>query len=175
MKICLFLFSFALYFTINALFYGDSKIHKIYVDKGMIDFITHIPHIIYSTFISTVIFSLLKYFSLSEKNVLKLKSEKNVDKCTVDKLYKFFIIKFTLFFIFSTFFLLLFWYYLSCFCIVYYNTQYILLKDTLISFGSSLLYPFGLTLLPGILRIISLRKGNKECLYNLSVKIYILI
>jgi len=28
-KICLFLFSFALYFTVNALFYSDSTIHKI--------------------------------------------------------------------------------------------------------------------------------------------------
>ena len=45
-----------------------------------------------------------------------------------------------------------------------------LLKDTLISFGVSMLYPFGLYLIPGIFRIPSLNatKKNKEFLYNSS-------
>ena len=63
-----------------------------------------------------------------------------------------------------------FWYYISCFCAVYSNTQTILFKDTLISFALSMLYPFGLNLLPGIFRIPSLRaeKKDKKCLYSFS-------
>ena len=62
-------------------------------------------------------------------------------------------LKFILYFIISIIFLLFFWYYLSMFCTIYRNTQYHLIKDTLISFGSSLIEPFGLCLLPGLLRI----------------------
>ena len=53
---------------------------------------------------------------------------------------------------------------------IYKNTQVHLLKDTLISFGLSLIYPFGIYLLPGIFRIpaLSNRKNKKKYLYNFS-------
>ena len=50
---------------------------------------------------------------------------------------------------------------------IYKNTQYHLLKDTLISFGLSLIYPLGIYLLPGIFRIPALSNKNK-CLYKFS-------
>ena len=61
--------------------------------------------------------------------------------------------------------MLFFWYFISCFCAVYKNTQIILIKDTLISFGLSMLYPFGLNLFPGIFRIPALRAKNKNMKY----------
>ena len=63
-----------------------------------------------------------------------------------------------------------FWYFISCFCAVYKNTQIILIKDTLISFAISMLYPFGLNLFPGCFRIPALRspKKDKKCLYKAS-------
>ena len=53
---------------------------------------------------------------------------------------------------------------------VYFNTQYLLLKDTLVSFGLSLLYPFGLCLIPGLFRIPALSdsKKKREYLYKFS-------
>ena len=63
---------------------------------------------------------------------------------------------------------ILFWFYLTCFCGIYNNTQFHLIKDTLISFGLSLLYPFILYLLPGIFRISSLNNKNKEYLFKIS-------
>ena len=68
------------------------------------------------------------------------------------------------------------------FCAIYMNTQIHLIKDTLIIFGISLLYPFGIYLLPGIFRIPALsdkRKGSKKneerkYLYNLSKILQIL-
>ena len=57
------------------------------------------------------------------------------------------------------------------FCAIYRNTQLHLIKDTLLSFGLSLLYPFGIYLLPGIFRIpaLSNRKSKESYVYNFSV------
>ena len=56
------------------------------------------------------------------------------------------------------------------FCVIYKNTQMHLLKDTLMSFGLSLIIPFVIYLLPGIFRIPSLSNANKkrQYLYNFS-------
>ena len=53
---------------------------------------------------------------------------------------------------------------------VYKNTQYHLLKNTLISFGLSMLYPFALYFIPGFFRIPALADHNKkkECIYVFS-------
>ena len=66
--------------------------------------------------------------------------------------------------------MLFFWYFISCFYAVYNNTQMILIKDSLISFGISMLYPFGLNLIPGFFRVPALRaeKKDKKCLYKIS-------
>ena len=79
-------------------------------------------------------------------------------------------IKFILYFITSFIMLLFSWYYLSIFCAVYKNTQYHLIKDTLISIGLSLIYPFVIYLLPGFFRIPALSnpKNKKSCLFKFS-------
>ena len=64
--------------------------------------------------------------------------------------------------------LVLFWFYLACFCAVYKNTQIYLIKDTLISFGTSMIYPFGLYFFPVIFRMNALKRKNKDCMYNFS-------
>ena len=61
----------------------------------------------------------------------------------------------------------LFWYYVSCFCAIFKNTQIYLLKEILISFSISLLYPFIQILFPSIFRIISLNKPE-ELLFKIS-------
>ena len=169
-KICLFLFSFASYFIVNALFFNDSTMHKIYENQGKYDLIYQIPQILYSTVISILINTVIKSISLTEKNILSIKKENINLKKKYIKIIKLLKLKFVLFFIIIFVFLLVFWYYISCFCAVYKNTQIHLLKDTMISFGLSLLYPFGLNFIPGIIRIPSLQavKRNKECIYKLS-------
>ena len=54
-KICLFFFYFALSYTVNALFFNDAKMHKIYVDHGDFNFIYQIPQILFSTIIISII------------------------------------------------------------------------------------------------------------------------
>ena len=169
-KINLFLFIFSLYFTINSLFFNDSTMHKIFIDKGSFNFIYQIPQIIYSSIISIIINSIVTYLSLSEKSIIQFKKDPFITEKKVINLINCLKVKFFLFFVIEFTLLLLFWYYLSCFCAVYKNTQIHLIKDTLISFGLSLVYPLLLYLIPGVFRIPALRakKANKKCLYKLS-------
>ena len=171
-KIFLFFFFFSVHFTINALFFNDDTMHKIYLDEGSFNFVYQIPQIIYSSLISAAISILVKYLSLSQSNILEMKKEKNIEKLNikVKELIKCLKIKFALFFVVSFFLLIFFAYYIICFCGIYVNTQLHLIKDTLISFGLSLIYPFGLCLIPGFFRIPALKAKNKdkECLYKFS-------
>ena len=169
-KISLFLLSFSLFFTMNALFYTDSTMHSIYKENGTYSLSYQIPHLLYSTLISSVINIILRLLSLTEQNFLSLKKEpkinlaikrgKSIKSCIIIKLVSFFIL--------STIFLLFFCYFISCFCGVYSNTQIILIKDIIISFGMSMIYPFGLNLIPGFFRIPALSKLDKKCLYKIS-------
>ena len=110
--------------------------------------------------------------ALSEDDILKLKNDKSNENFDQKQKYLFkkLRIKFLLYFIASTIFLLLFWYYISIFCVVFIHTQIHLIQDTLISFGISIIYPFIIYLFPGIFRISSLKgkKNKKKYLYRLS-------
>jgi surface protein len=165
-KICLLLFSFALYYTVNGLFFTHSTMHKIYMDEGIYNFIYHLPHIIYSTIISSIINIIIKKLSLTENNIQDIKKDPQI-RAKIKKCIK---IKINILFILSFLFLSFFWFFLSCFCAVYKNTQVFLIEDTLTSFGLSQIYPICLCLLPGIFRIPSLRatKKDKTCIYALS-------
>ena len=172
-KIFLFFFFIGVDLTINALFFTDDTIHKIYVDKGNFNFIYQIPKIIYSSLISSFIATLIKYLSLSENVITKIKQrKKSIRKLNkkIEKIIIFIKIKFILFFIISFCFIIIFSFYIICFCGIYINTQVHLIKDTLISLGVSLIYPFGIYLIPGLLRIPALnaKMKNRKCLYKLS-------
>ena len=178
-KINLFFFSFALFFTINALFFDDRTMHKIFTDGGKYDLIFQIPKILYSSLISTVINNVVRYFSLSQMNILEIKKKKivqNLDQ-KILKVENCLYYKFIIFFRLSFLLLLFFWYYVSCFCVVYRNTQLQLIKDTLIGFSFCLIYPLGLYLLPGIFRFPSLKssKKNMKYLYKFSVVLQLII
>ena len=152
--------------------------HKLYEDEGKYNFTYQIPKIIYSTIISSVILTILKFLALTEKNVLKIK---RAEKDGLNQIYeiqlKVIKIKFILFFIIIFIFLFLFWYYIGCFCAVYENTQIHLLSDTLISFAISLFYPLVIYLIPGIFRLLSLKnkEKNRKYMYNFSKIIELVI
>ena len=142
--------------------------HNIYLEHGKYNFIYQLPKIFYSNLISTVINTFMHFLSLSEKVIIEQKKDKK--KINLLKLKKKLLIKIVFYYIFYFIFMAFFWFYVSCFCIVYKNTQLYLIKDTLISFSLSLLYPLGIYLLPGLLRIQALKdcKKNKECIFRLS-------
>jgi hypothetical protein len=172
LKISLLLLSFSLYFTINGFFFSDETMHKIYKDKSSYNIMNQISIMAYSTIISSVLNIILKQLSLSENNILSIAQTKDY-KSAVKKsktILKCLKIKFFLFFLLRIIILLFCWYYISCFCAVYINTQIALIYDTFISYGLSMIYPFGLELIPGIFRIPALRAKNKDkkFLYKVS-------
>ena len=144
--------------------------HKIYEDGGIFNLAYSLPQICYSFIISSFINSLIWYLSLSDNQIIQIKQEKTYVKAKEEseKIISCLKIKYVLFFIFSFISLSFFWYYLACFGSIYKNTQIYLLKDTLISFGLSLLYPLFINLIPGFFRIYSLNKKNQNCLYVIS-------
>ena len=171
-KMFLFFFSFSLDFTLNALFFTDYTIHKIYEEKGKFNFLYQIPQILYSTLISRLIDSIIRNFALTQDNIITLK-RKVIKKRHKEykKLKRILKIKFILFYITTFLSLVLFWYYITCFCGIYINSQIHLIKDSIFSLITSLLIPFVLYLMTGIFRISSLRvqNGKRKILYNFSL------
>ena len=140
--------------------------------------IYQIPQIIYTTLISVAFNSLLRFLSLSENNIINLKNENDMKIINGLAIHikKIINIKFGIFYFLSNIFLLFFWYFISCFCAVYINTQIILFKDTISSFCVSVIYPFLISLFPRIFRIPAIRnsKQNRKCMYRISKLLTIL-
>ena len=171
-KIDLFLIGFSIEYVINALFYNDETMHKIYESKGVFDLESQLPIIIYSTLISYILNTPLNFLALSNDAVISFKQnkDKNNIMTRAKNLENKLTIKFILYFIITLLLLLFFCYYISMFCVIYKNTQFHLLKDTLMSFGLSIIFPFGTFIIFGSLRVYSLSGGKKtrKCIYNLS-------
>ena len=172
LKMTLFVLSLSLETTINGFFFTDNTMHQIHENNGEFDLIYQIPQILYSSVISTIINSLLQKLALSEDSFLSLKHIKNYDKALkqCESIKRCLTIKFIIFINISFILMIFCWYYISSFCGVYINTQSILFKDTLISLLLSMVYPFGLCLLPGLCRIPALQAENKDkrCMYKFS-------
>jgi len=169
-KLDIFILKFGICSAINALFFTESTIHKIYADKGSYKLGFYLPKIILSFLFTHIIIIILKYIFLSERNILNVKKKQTYDEANneADKAKRCLIIKYIIFYITGTAFLVLFWFYLSSFCAVYQNTQIFLIINTFISLGISFLYPCIINFLPSILRKISLNNTNNECMYKTS-------
>ena len=169
-KIYLFFFNFATFFFVNTLFFTDETMGKINTDGGAFNIIYNLPQIIYSSFISMVITELIKIFTLTESSFITFRNKAKKENVLylAKNLKKIFKIKFIIFFIVDFILLVCFWIYLSCFSAVYRNTQIHLIKDTLISFGTSFISPIFTSLLPGLFRIPSLKNKNRKILYSIS-------
>ena len=150
-------------YAVNGLFFDDEAIEEIFEEGGKFNFLNQLPQIIYSSIISFALFSILDYLAFLEDSVLDVKREKIAKSAEKkgDDLFRISQIKFVFFFILSFIFMIICWYYMTCFCAVYKNTQYHLLKDTLIGFGTSMLSPFATKLLPGISRIYAIKKRSQ--------------
>ena len=143
--------------------------HKLYKDYGEFDFLYNLPQTIYSILISSLFTTLFEFLALSEDILLKFKENMNMMHINEkkQKIIRYLRIKSIIFFITGLIILLFFWYYVSCFCAVYTNTQTPLIKDTFISFATGIIYPFILILIPIIIRIPALESKN-ICLYKFS-------
>ena len=121
-KISFFWLSFSTYFTINGFFFDDSTMHQIYKDENKYNFISQISIILYSSLISSTISILFKLLALTEDNLfsIKVEKQKNVLKKS-KKVRKFLNIKLIIYFILGHIFLFFYWFFISCFCVIYIN------------------------------------------------------
>ena len=176
-KIGLFVFSISVYITVNSFFFRDSNIHQIYNDNGIYDIIFQLPPIIYSSILLIVFNIIIQFFAISEKDIIRIKSNKERNNIILDqsiRLFKCLRLKFNLFFIIGFVFLCLFWYFVSAFCAVYRNTQKTYFKNCLLSFSLSMLYRFIENIIPALLRVKSLKMKNGKCVFPLS-KVFALL
>ena len=169
----IFFLSFAIHYTISALFFNDDNMHQIYEDEGSYNISYQLPKILLSSLGSTVFLRLmLETMLLTDRNVLEVKKQPTKIRAQImkNKALKCINIKFAFFFITNFILLITFWFYLTCFNGVYENTQVYLIKNTCISFGISLAYPFFWNIFPTALRMCSLsgKKPQKGCIYSTS-------
>ena len=165
--------SFALHYTVNALFFNESNLHKIYEDEGKFNFGYQFPYIIISAIISTIVLRImLQVLVLTDKDILEVKQQETRPLAFIMKKQKLknIKIKYTIFFVLNFILLSLFWYYLTCFNAVYKNTQVYLIENTFISFAFSLFYPFIINIFPATIRncVIHSSDKNQEYLYKFS-------
>ena len=136
-------------------------------------FVQKLPQLLFVLVANHIIEVYLCYLSMTDSAIYKIKSiakKPNNGKEVIDiidcmktKLIIFFISTFILF--------LCFWYFISAFCAVYKNTQKIFIRDSALSFATSLIDPFLIFGLTTILRRISLSmccRKKAGCLYKLS-------
>ena len=171
-KIDLFLIGFALNYTVNGFFFTDETMHNVYESKGLFDIDYQLPIIVYSSLISMFLGALLQMTGLSGDAISDFKQSEETNNINErsQKLISKLKIKFVFYFILGFIFLLFFLYYISMFCAIYRNTKLLLLQDTAMGFGLSLITPFVIYLFPGLFRIPALSnpQNKRKCLYNLS-------
>ena len=170
-KSSMFFLSFAICFAVNFFFFNEDMIHKIYELGGKYDILFFIPKISISFSIYHILTIIIKFIFLSERNLLEIKKQKTLISAT-GKSYRVLSclrIKYIFYFLLGLIFIGIFWLFLSSFSAVYQNTQIILLKNTLICFSISFIYPFFINIFPCLFRICSLSGKNLKCLYNISL------
>ena len=169
-KIDIFFLFFSIHHFINTLFFNEETIHTIYEEKGVYNLGYLIPQIIYSLIIADILCAIIKYLSLSDRNIFEIKIEKSKIKRLekLDKIRGTLITKYICFYTLGIMFYIFLWYYLSSFSAVYKNTQKFLIINTFISFAIYLLYPFIFCFLPVILRNYSLN-NRKEFIFKISI------
>ena len=157
----------------NALFFFHKTMYKKQDIEENWTFVQKLPQLLFVLVANHIIEVYLCFLSMTDISIYKIKalskkpktSQKIIDiiDCMKVKLITFFV---------STFiFFLLFWYFISAFCAVYKNTQKIFIRDSAISFASSLLDPFLIYGLTITLRRISLSmccRNRAGCLYKIS-------
>ena len=142
--------------------------HKLYLNYGKYDFIQDIPQLVYSTIFSQLLEVFICFLTLTDKYFYELK-EINKKKNIIETFNIFRLIncKLSSFYIFIYILFVGYFYIIYSFCAIYKNTQYIFLKDSIISFCIGLIYSLVLYFLSSCLRICSIKCNNK-CLFQLS-------
>ena len=161
----IFFLSFIYNYGINAFFFTDEVMNKIYENEGKYDIETLTPNAVYSALAATGLLKILMILLLlSERNVLNVKNQKTENLAIESKNHalKIICVKLVFFFIINVGLLIFFMFYLTCFNALYPNTQIYLIINTCISFFISNLLTFLYSLIPALFRNDILKYKEKK-------------
>lgn len=159
------LFFYECLFFFNTLFFSDKYISQIYFFGYSVGY--HLPKSIYSSILSMILCFILKILIIDYPDEEELEK---VVKRFKDYTYKYNLIKKMkrfnlLLFIIAIAISLFYWYYLSAFCAVYRNTQWIVIYDTLLSILISFISIILISLFCATLRVLSLKCQSQSLFY----------
>lgn len=160
-KLGLLFMLFPINLTFNIFFFTSNKMKETYINK-MEDVGTYLKNLLHSflsSIFSSIILILLKFLCLTHSTIRKLKKLKTKEEA--ENKSKWIIrcikIRICVYYILSYIFLLVFGYYVACFCAIFKNTQIDLIISMFTSWGLSLLYPFMIYIATSMTRIIGIR------------------
>ena len=170
-KLGLLFMTFPINLTMNIFFYTSKSIKLNYMNAldDISTFWNNIDNSIYSSLLSTCFLIILKFICLTHGSVRALRTMRDVDKAQNKSIciLRCIKIRITIYFILSFIFLIIFGFYVLCFCSVYENTQIELIKLTFTSWLISLIYPFIICFFTSIIRAIALKKQS-GCFYKIK-------
>ena len=156
---------------INISFYNDDTMHKIYEDIGENNSFNRLPIILLTNALSLIpsfLFEILFSFDFIE-----LKINMDDDEKIIQNSHKIILIKFISCCIFTLFFDLFSWYYISCFFAVYLGTQKAIFFDFLSGFGLNILSTLWLSIIYSIIKISFVKCYSNNIRHN-AIKSFII-
>ena len=125
-----------------------------------------------SSIFSSIIFIFLKLLCLTHNSIRQVKKNKSIEgtKKQSVRILRCATFRIFLYYLFSFIFLIIFGFYVSCFCAIFENTQLLLIETMIISWFLSLVYPFIICFLTTIFRRGSLTCGKNgiSCCYRIN-------
>ena len=165
------LFSCAITFILNALFYTNDTISTQYNNKGKLSLLVDLVRSVYSALSSILLINILQFLSsytpildtiyveVTDKERL-LNLSKNALRIVKRNIMIFYVIDIAL--------IVIFWYYVVTFCIVYSSYQMNWFTGSMLSFCISLIVSVVMSWGLAVMRYIGLR-CEKEMIYNVSL------
>ena len=168
-KIVLFILFISFYFAFTALFFNDNIMRQIYIYKGNTNAAIHIPNIILSSLCCLIMNFIVRFVSLSDRDISKINCEQNLEnkKALCEQAKKTLKRKLYIMFAISAILITLCWYYVAAFCAVFKNSQGHYFINLLVAFIVCNIWPCVTSLIAPIFRINSLKSGS-ECMYKFS-------
>ena len=170
-KLGLLFMTFPINLTFNIFFFTNKNIKLSYV-KNLDDismFWENIANTIYASILSNSLLIILKFICLTHNSVRELrKKDLEYAQNTSGCLLRWIKVRISIYYVLSFAFLIVFGFYVLCFCSVFENTQIELIKSTFTSWLISILYPFILCFFTSVIRSAAI-KWKSRCLYAIKL------
>ena len=172
-KFARFFFTILTLMAMNGFFYADKSIHKLFLNGVKYNFGQQILQIVLSIIITHVVEIILCFLSFTDRYIYEIKAlpKNEIRPDKIFNILKKVRIKLIIFFISCFAISLFYWYFISAFCAVYYNTQGLYLLDCFLSFIFFSIDLFIIYAIVALLRYLSLKiikKKKIKCLYTAS-------